>query len=68
MIRGSEEYDIAIRAPRSFETLIGLLSIVQSRSKAVNLDMRVLDELWFRPFPYVNCEGGLDMTIDWDCK
>ncbi len=48
----------------TFETLVGLLTIVQSWGQAVNAEIGVGNEDWFAPFSSLDGVAGFDMTVD----
>lgn len=63
---GTEDCDLVVRSAKCFHALIGLLSIVKTRSHTMNTHERVGYELWFRPFASLYAVVGLDVSID--CK
>jgi hypothetical protein len=65
VLLGSEDTNgLVIGAPRGFQTLIALHSIIQARGHAMQAKEGIFDESWRCPLPSLDRIGGFDMAID----
>lgn len=61
----AEDRNAVVWRSESFDTLISLLAVIQTRCHAVYSEVGILDELGFGPLPGLNAVVGFDVAIDW---
>ena len=62
----AKENDFISRCAKSFETLVGLLAVINGGGKAMKLQKRVSYELWFAPSSGLDIVMGFNVPVDCD--
>jgi hypothetical protein len=69
MVLRTEYTDAAVRwCAVGLQPFVGLLTVIKTRCKTMDLDVRIFNQNWLRPFTSVNTETAFNVAIVFENK
>lgn len=63
ILGGAEDGDAVIGSAERFDTLVGLLAVVEGRGHAMEAEVGICDKFWRRPLAGVDRVVGFDVAV-----